>query len=700
MVTEAASTLQETICGEKSISAFAAVQEGAVLGSFQEKIEQKHGERIDLFAWQANPVADLPPQVKDDLLREHLLDWLLCNFDTKGENFLQDTNGNIISFDKEASFNSVTKEGAQHMDTDYVPHSNDTIYNVMFKQFAEGNIDLNLQKTEEYLGLIEDMSRAQYLEMFNTMLTQKYGESGEKNTERNRIEDLIYCRKDNIREEYRRFYGDLLQKRLEAMGSKDIPYDHANEVGEDGSLFKFAGDEQRVKEICVREQLCTGVVPNITQEQLRQHGGASFHQVRSKEEAEILVADSRGFMYIKEDSHGMYEVRPTMPETATIDGKDIQLRRNYNRYVKLLVRSGLNEDGQPKEGADQILGNLQSVISGDVAARSRERAGEIIDNCIDRMFHELYNDKSIFGENPDEGVAEFKTFVKSMMRMDENGCTGSALVNGECVSAWEHMFEAFELTKEPLAQRLEKVKTAMRNDGNSQDEIEEKLSAVRSMYADSEKAQQELAELRDMDVETLDIALINACSANSDTLTQMLKHVTNSEPEAFQFFTVMHTRENPDEIFDWLQAQQVKTNGQFMTAENLETMNRILLRYREAVNLEEAKEEQERQKVVLSAEDSRTLLGYANAGVKYDYHKAPVVFHSQGKSVTFETFAPEKSQLTVSAFTRHIAVGIYEGGRDAMVEYYKHDIPLADEVALTKCETKSQILDRKLPGEI
>ncbi|MDR2132326.1 MAG: hypothetical protein LBP30_03160, partial [Clostridiales Family XIII bacterium] len=104
LVTEAAANLQKIICGDYAISAFAAVADGKVLGSFQEKLDVRSREEgaVDLFSWQADPTASSAPDgdVKREILREHTLDWLLCNFDTKGENFLNRTDGHLSSFDK------------------------------------------------------------------------------------------------------------------------------------------------------------------------------------------------------------------------------------------------------------------------------------------------------------------------------------------------------------------------------------------------------------------------------------------------------------------------------------------------------------------------------------------------------------------------------------------------------------------------
>ena len=219
LVTEAAAALQERICGEYAIPAFAAIQEvdgkQRILGSFQERIEL--GEGLDLFSWQVNPVETegLTDQLKSEILREHTLDWLLCNFDTKGENFLHRTDGHLSSFDKEASFSYLKKEGADHMSYEFQPHANNTLYNALFSAYAQGKIDLDLSVVQTQIDRAGAISDEEYLGMFDRMLTQKYGAQG--SNKRREIEGLILARKNNLAAEYERFFADLRAERQAAL---------------------------------------------------------------------------------------------------------------------------------------------------------------------------------------------------------------------------------------------------------------------------------------------------------------------------------------------------------------------------------------------------------------------------------------------------------------------------------------------------
>lgn len=224
LVTEAASNLQKYICGaDASIPAFVVRSGDKVIGSMQKRVRLYEGnvdgvEKVDLYKWQAsrqnNPddnASPLPEDMKNAILREHVLDWLLCNFDTKGENFLQNQDGRLISFDKEASFSHIKEEGAQHMSYTYKPHSNDTIYNTIFRDYANNKIDLDLDSVLPYIEKVEALPDADFLRMFDDMLTQKYGDG----SKREEFERVMLERKHNLRKEYEEFFGKLCKERME-----------------------------------------------------------------------------------------------------------------------------------------------------------------------------------------------------------------------------------------------------------------------------------------------------------------------------------------------------------------------------------------------------------------------------------------------------------------------------------------------------
>ena len=212
LVTEAASKLQEKISPQSAIRAFAQRGENnRVLGSLQECIDVK-ADAFDLFKWQADTSKPLPAHLPDQILREHVTDWLLCNFDTKGENFLEDANGTLRGIDKEQAFSFLDDKRAQHMSYTFSPNPNKTLYNTVFELYAQGKMALNLGQVDQYIRKVESMTDADYLGLFSDMVKAKCKEDP---TRMKQMQEKILARKTGLREEYRSFFGALAAQRGE-----------------------------------------------------------------------------------------------------------------------------------------------------------------------------------------------------------------------------------------------------------------------------------------------------------------------------------------------------------------------------------------------------------------------------------------------------------------------------------------------------
>ncbi len=237
-VTEGASKLQKYLCGENHyVPVFVAKNENnEAIGTFQEKVKSlehltQDNPKVDLYRWQEQPGNHIEERVTDQILREHTLDWVLGNFDTKGENFLQKEDGSIVSIDKEASFTHLGDPDAEHMSRTARLHNNDTIYNVLFTQFvtrpaeSDDPLFLNFDSVEEYVRKMENLDDQEYLGFFDKFLTQKFGPKNPlravRNTLREEKEQMILRRKHGLREEYRNFFGQLIGERLRFINGRE-----------------------------------------------------------------------------------------------------------------------------------------------------------------------------------------------------------------------------------------------------------------------------------------------------------------------------------------------------------------------------------------------------------------------------------------------------------------------------------------------
>ena len=124
-----------------------------------------------------------------------------------------DDAGRLIGLDKEQSFRYIKEIGAQQMSYTYHPNATygetEPIYNTLFRRFAKGEIDLDLQDTLTYIKRMEAIPDTQYREIFRNYAETLHG----KGKEAEELLDIIVDRKNRLREEYRQFYSDLLTER-------------------------------------------------------------------------------------------------------------------------------------------------------------------------------------------------------------------------------------------------------------------------------------------------------------------------------------------------------------------------------------------------------------------------------------------------------------------------------------------------------
>lgn len=265
ILTEIGSNIQKMVDESTAVEAFVGQTKKHGMVSFQRRL--KHvvsSRRLDLFKFSRHPelatqattkqVEELMPQI----LREHVTDWLLCNFDTKGENFVltqeEDKPMVLHGIDKEAAFNKILDSQAQQMSTTYKPHANNTLYNVVFEKFANGEMDFDLREVIPYVEKVMAMSDADYMAQYQTYfdyLTQKANGKAKELAKVERIKRNILARKSgmrdetgqkcgpDLREEYIRFFTELIERRCKHLHPDEAAALRLKYYGEGGTQFRF-----------------------------------------------------------------------------------------------------------------------------------------------------------------------------------------------------------------------------------------------------------------------------------------------------------------------------------------------------------------------------------------------------------------------------------------------------------------------------
>ncbi|MBQ2830379.1 MAG: hypothetical protein IJF15_05085 [Oscillospiraceae bacterium] len=255
LMTVAGYKVQKLVHPETAIEAIETKSAGQGTVSMQRMVDNvlspAKGEVVDLFRFSRTPdaltweeksqVQQLAPQI----LREHTTDWLLANFDTKGENFIvsKKPNGSLQlrGIDKEAGGRAILDAGAQHMSKDYQRFDQDTVYNQLFRQYAAGMMDLDLHAVEAQVLRVEQCSDEEYLKIFEKYIDQQ---KRDRPDDALQIEKNLLRRKQTLRMEYRRFFGELVRERI-----KNIEGDRPDEAQalrekyfKTGEVFLFEND--------------------------------------------------------------------------------------------------------------------------------------------------------------------------------------------------------------------------------------------------------------------------------------------------------------------------------------------------------------------------------------------------------------------------------------------------------------------------
>ena len=159
-IQEAIYKLQQEINPQGAIPCSTTTIDG-IYGAVQEKIETS--DSFNILNWQLYG-GEIPKDILDGILQEYVVDWVSGNFDSHGNHFLVDNNGNVKCCDKEQSFRYLFDENTLRPDLNYNPNAYygevEPIYNTIFRRFISGeleNMDFNkiFEALERLNGICE-----------------------------------------------------------------------------------------------------------------------------------------------------------------------------------------------------------------------------------------------------------------------------------------------------------------------------------------------------------------------------------------------------------------------------------------------------------------------------------------------------------------------------------------------------------------
>lgn len=470
--------------------------------------------------------------------------------------------------------------------------------------------------------------------------------------------------------------------RLEAFETAINKYRHDNPTATEAEARKKVLDSMRGKILaeCEYYSYHERVEADSTEEDFKKKGGATYRKIVPASEAAKLVEKSNGFLcaqFVNKEKT-MMEIKPSLPKKVNIKNKEYELRRLYKTFVKGLMEHFFDEEGNVRKTDRSKL--MQDAHNIDMQVLGYYNIIDRPDEDVEVLLQEIMHSK----KDSDEfleilGATESPLFTEIVM---EN-------VLFSFISIEKYTDSNSEETKE-LKDKLKLLQIKNYGDGTTQAPSDEDIDkAIEECRADAEKAKLALLKVRNLDTNSEDIPILNACSANGNFVQTLYSDILRKDIKKTEF--LIHddyidqkqlegsnriisnfgnlligglgseeafrktTKEMPQQVYDKLVAYR-----DLLASKNKENLDG------EALTEDEAK---------IVKEGKRWLTECTRLFAKYDYHVAGTVNTDGDEILTTEGFAAETSQVMVEPFTMQGAVGTYHGGKDSFKDYYRLDDP-------------------------
>lgn len=146
------------------------------------EIEEKKGTiqpKIELDEIRTKNISDyflkdskVDEKIIRQFMREYVVDFCLCNYDSTFRNFIIDMNGNLRGVDKEQSFKYIKNDNKEEQDMDFFMEMNPNekygakppIYGKIFNDIINGNINIAvLEELKDAIGELNAISNEEYM---------------------------------------------------------------------------------------------------------------------------------------------------------------------------------------------------------------------------------------------------------------------------------------------------------------------------------------------------------------------------------------------------------------------------------------------------------------------------------------------------------------------------------------------------------
>lgn len=165
-----ASELQERISPKTAVKCEHCEIEGKK-GTIQPKIELDEIKTKNISDYFIKD-GKVDEKIIRQFMREYVVDFCLCNYDSTFRNFIVDVNGNLRGVDKEQSFKYIRNDNEEEQDIDFFMEKNPNekygakppIYGKIFNDIINENINISvLEELKDAIGELNAISNEEYM---------------------------------------------------------------------------------------------------------------------------------------------------------------------------------------------------------------------------------------------------------------------------------------------------------------------------------------------------------------------------------------------------------------------------------------------------------------------------------------------------------------------------------------------------------
>ena len=165
-----ASELQERISPKTAVKCEHCEIEGKK-GTIQPKIELDEIKTKNISDYFIKD-GKVDEKIIRQFMREYVVDFCLCNYDSTFRNFIVDVNGNLRGVDKEQSFKYIRNDNEEEQDIDFFMEKNPNekygakppIYGKIFDDIINENINISvLEELKDAIGELNAISNEEYM---------------------------------------------------------------------------------------------------------------------------------------------------------------------------------------------------------------------------------------------------------------------------------------------------------------------------------------------------------------------------------------------------------------------------------------------------------------------------------------------------------------------------------------------------------